>query len=196
MYHLCLSQYWDTTTKTCAQKKSYNAACVFSTNPVLDQCDTDLSCSISKCKKTAGSNCTSNDECSSFSCLAGKCMSLINDTVILSSDNQMKLVNLIGRPDKIFRLCYRASRDGWRGQDFHDHCNYIPNTLTVIRATTGSIFGGFINGRWDSRSLYISDPYSYIYTLTNPSNSSAVMKMKNADGANAFHTPDSYGETF
>jgi hypothetical protein len=122
-------------------------------------------------------------------------MSLINDTVILSSDNQMKLVNLIGRPDKIFRLCYRASRDGWRGQDFHDHCNYIPNTLTVIRATTGSIFGGFINGRWDSRSLYISDPYSYIYTLTNPSNSSAVMKMKNADGANAFHTPDSYGET-
>jgi hypothetical protein len=108
----------------------------------------------------------------------------------------MKLANLIGRSDKIFRLCYRASRDDWRGQDFHDHCNYIPNTLTVIKAKTGSIFGGFINGQWDSRRLYISDPYSFIYTLTYPNDFSAVMKMKNADGAYAFHTPDRISETF
>ena len=107
----------------------------------------------------------------------------------------MKLVNLIGRPDKIFRLCYRASRDGWRGFDFHDHCNYIPNTLTVIKATTGYIFGGFINGRWDSRGTYNSDNFSVIYTLTNPSNAPAVMRMKNTDGTNAFFNPEAYGET-
>ena len=98
--------------------------------------------------------------------------------------------------DKIFRLAYRASRDGWRGFDFHDHCNGLYNTLTVVRSTTGFIFGGFLNARWDSRSTYNSDPYSFIYTLTNPSNSPAVMKMKNTDGANAILTEQSYGEKF
>ena len=53
-----------------------------------------------------------------------------------------------------------------------------------------------ISATWNLCDLYISDPYSYIYTLTNPSNSSAVMKMKNADGANAIYTEQSYGEKF
>ena len=118
------------------------------------------------------------------------------DSVILSSTNQINLLNLTGRMDKIFRLAYRASRDGWRGFDFHDHCNGLYNTLTVVRSTTGFIFGGFLNARWDSRSTYNSDPYSFIYTLTNPSNSPAVMKMKNTDGANAILTEQSYGEKF
>ena len=120
----------------------------------------------------------------------------MNDTVILSSDNQMKLVNLIGRSDKIFRLCYRASRDGWRGFDFHDHCNGFYNTLAVVKATTGFILGGFLNARWDSRGTYNSDQFSLLYTLTNPSNTPAVMKMKNADGTCAIHTEQSYGEKF
>ena len=108
---------------------------------------------------------------------------------------QAALLSLIGKMDKTFILAYRASHNGWRGFDFHDHCNFIPNTLTVIKATTGSIFGGFINGRWDSRNTWNSDPYSFIYTLTNPSNSPAVMRMKNTDGTNAFFNPEAYGET-
>ncbi len=103
---------------------------------------------------------------------------------------------MTGKMDKIFRLCYRASRDGWRGFDFHDHCNGLYNTLTVIKPTTGYIFGGFLNARWDSRGSYNSDQFSLLYTLTNPSNTPAVMKMKNADGANAIYTEQSYGEKF
>ena len=109
---------------------------------------------------------------------------------------QAALLGLIGKMDKTFILAYRASHNGWRGFDFHDHCNFIPNTLTVVRATTGYIFGGFINGRWDSRGTYNSDNFSVIFTLTNPSNNPAVMRMKNTDGANAFYTGETYGETF
>ena len=117
------------------------------------------------------------------------------ESVILDSANQTKLISLINKTDKVFRLAYRASRDGWRATDFHNHCNFIPNTLTVIKSTTGYIFGGFINGQWNSYSqLYNSDPFSFLYTLTNPSNTPAIMKMKNSDGAYAFHTDDRYGK--
>jgi hypothetical protein len=117
------------------------------------------------------------------------------DSAILSTLDQNNLLSLINKTDKVFRLAYRASRDGWRSTDFHNHCNFIPNTLTVIKSTTGYIFGGFINGQWNSYSqLYNSDPYSFLYTLTNPSNTPAVMKMKNSDGAKAFFTHDGYGK--
>jgi hypothetical protein len=116
------------------------------------------------------------------------------DSAILSSTDQANLLNLIQKSDKIFRLAYRATRNGWRGFDFHDHCNFIPNTLTVIKSTKGYVFGGFINGRWNSYGTYNSDPYSFLYTLTNPSNIPAVMKMKNSDGAYAFYTNENYGK--
>jgi hypothetical protein len=147
-------------------------------------------------KKAMGIACTDNFECISNTCLVGICNSLITamDSAILSSTDQANLLNLIQKSDKIFRLAYRATRNGWRGYDFHDHCNFIPNTLTVIKSTTGYVFGGFINGRWNSYGTYNSDPYSFLYTLTNPSNIPAVMKMKNSDGANAFLTHDSYGK--
>jgi hypothetical protein len=182
------------------QKKLFNATCSVNAtiNPALDQCDNGLTCTDSRCKKLEGASCVSNDDCQCNRCSSGKCKSLITamDSVILSSTNQINLLNLTGRMDKIFRLAYRASRDGWRGFDFHDHCNGLYNTLTVVRSTTGFIFGGFLNARWDSRGTYNSDPYSFIYTLTNPSNSPAVMKMKNTDGANAIYTGDSYGKKF
>jgi len=116
------------------------------------------------------------------------------ESVILDSANQTKLMSLINKTDKVFRLAYRASRDGWRASDFHNHCNFIPNTLTVIKSTTGYIFGGFINGQWNSYGYWNSDPNSFLYTLTNPSNTPAVMKMKNSDGAKAFFTHDDYGK--
>ncbi len=125
----------------------------------------------------------------------GLCKAKSNlESVILDSANQTKLISLINKTDKVFRLAYRASRDGWRASDFHNHCNFIPNTLTVIKSTTGYVFGGFINGQWNSYGTYNSDPYSFLYTLTNPNNTPAVMKTKNSDGAYGFLTYDHYGK--
>ena len=46
-----------------------------------------------------------------------------------------------------WNLCYRASRDGWRGQDFHRHCNDIGPTVVLIKVNK-YIFGGYSDQTW------------------------------------------------
>jgi len=45
-------------------------------------------------------------------------------------------------------LLYRASRDGWRGQDFHSRCDNKGATVTVIKCTGGFVFGGYADRPW------------------------------------------------
>ena len=48
-----------------------------------------------------------------------------------------------------WNLCYRASRDGWRGQDFHSHCDDKGPTIVLVKAND-CIFGGYTDQHWDS----------------------------------------------
>ena len=64
---------------------------------------------------------------------------------------KIQLVNLCEFPfGKKWVLKYRASRDGFRSIDFHSKCDGIANTLTVIKAKTSNIFGGFTEQKWNS----------------------------------------------
>ena len=60
--------------------------------------------------------------------------------------------------DQKWDLKYRASRDGFKSTDFHSHCDGIANTLTVIKAKSGNIFGGFTEQEWRSNSEWITNP--------------------------------------
>lgn len=46
--------------------------------------------------------------------------------------------------DKKFRwkLCYRATRDGWKAGDFHRKCGDVEPTLILVKCGT-NVFGGF-----------------------------------------------------
>ena len=46
-----------------------------------------------------------------------------------------------------WNLCYRASRDGWKGSDFHNHCDDKGPTVVLIKAN-GYIFGGYTDQDW------------------------------------------------
>ncbi len=46
-----------------------------------------------------------------------------------------------------WNLCYRASRDGWRGQDFHRYCDNKGSTVTLVKANN-CIFGGYTDQNW------------------------------------------------
>ena len=48
-----------------------------------------------------------------------------------------------------WNLCYRASRDGWRAQDFHRHCDNKGPTVVLVKAND-SIFGGYTGQSWMS----------------------------------------------
>jgi hypothetical protein len=46
-----------------------------------------------------------------------------------------------------WNLCYRASRDGWGGQHFHQHCNNKGPTVVLIKVNN-YIFGGYTDQNW------------------------------------------------
>ncbi|CAB4026162.1 tripartite motif-containing 2-like isoform X3 [Paramuricea clavata] len=48
-----------------------------------------------------------------------------------------------------WNLCYRASRDGWRANDFHKHCDNKGPTVVLVKAND-CIFGGYTDQNWDS----------------------------------------------
>lgn len=47
-----------------------------------------------------------------------------------------------------WRLCYRASEDGWSAEDFHTSCNDKGPTLTLVQVEE-NIFGGFSGQSWE-----------------------------------------------
>ena len=51
-----------------------------------------------------------------------------------------------------WNLCYRASRDGWSGQDFHQHCDNKGPTVVLIKANN-CIFGGYTDKNWGGMSV-------------------------------------------
>jgi hypothetical protein len=81
---------------------------------------------------------------------------------------QNQLLKLCELPqDQKLELKYRASRDGFKASDFHIKCDGIGNTLIVIKAKSGNIFGGYTEQKWHSRGGFVTDPNAFIFSLVN-----------------------------
>lgn len=48
-----------------------------------------------------------------------------------------------------YKLIYRASEHGEDAEDFHERCDEIDGTLTIIKTKEGNIFGGYTSLSWD-----------------------------------------------
>ena len=90
------------------------------------------------------------------------------DSNIMNIELQKQLVNLcefsVGQE---WDLKYRASRDSFKSTDFHSKCDGIANTLTVIKAKSGNVFGGFTEKEWHSSCGFVTDPNAFIFSLVN-----------------------------
>ena len=63
---------------------------------------------------------------------------------IMNIELQKQLVNICEfSVGQMRELKYRASRDGFKANDFHRKCDDIANSITVIKVTSGNVFGGF-----------------------------------------------------
>ena len=60
----------------------------------------------------------------------------------------------------IFKLVYRASRDGDSAEEFHKRCNDIGANITLVKTDKDIKFGGFTNFDWDIQNKET--------TITNP----------------------------
>ena len=56
--------------------------------------------------------------------------------------------------------CYRASRDGWKEQDFHRHCDNIGPTVVLVKAS-GCIFGGYTDQDW--KGMYMAFIFNALF---------------------------------
>lgn len=100
-------------------------------------------------------------------------------TNILNDKDKAQLDELIGFKKCKWKLVYRASRDGFGSRNFHQKCDQIRNTLTVIKSQNEDIFGGFTSETWSpipeadcifqpsKGGIYKEDPIAFIFSLKN-----------------------------
>ena len=71
-----------------------------------------------------------------------------------------KLRSLIGK-DFVWTLCYRASRDGWKAQVFHNLCDKKTPTVILVKVRE-NIFGGYADQNWQGRYFKPAAHESYL----------------------------------
>jgi hypothetical protein len=109
---------------------------------------------------------------------------------------QNQLANLCKFPfGRKWELKYRATRDGFKACDFHSHCDVISNTLTVIKAKSWNIFGGFTEQEWHSDCEFVADPKAFLFSLVNKEEKPFKIHCSN-EGEQAIDCNSNYGPCF
>ena len=91
-------------------------------------------------------------------------------STILNNDMIQDLKQLCEIELDKWTLVYRASRDGFKAENFHSTCDGISNTLTVIKSTNGNVFGGYTEQQWNLEGGTVTDPKAYLFSLINKKN--------------------------
>jgi hypothetical protein len=126
--------------------------------------------------------------------IIGKLFNLktINSFILLH--RQKELMELCEFPvDQKWNLIYRATQDGFRANDFHSKCDNKPNTLIIIKVTSGCVFGGYTEKDW-SGTGYKEDPNAFIFSLINLTH--RPIKMRCTLSAHAIYCSTIHGPVF
>lgn len=67
---------------------------------------------------------------------------------------------------------------GFGASQFHAKCDNIPKTLTVIKATSGHIFGGYTEATWDQSLMWKRDEKAFIFSMRNKMNKPVKVNVK------------------
>ena len=103
------------------------------------------------------------------------------DSKIIQNEDEIIFVKKeiekkFGKINKM-KLLYRATRDGDSNDKFHSICDNIPNTLMIVKTTTGYKFGGFTSTGWKcdkGKAIYDKNAFCFsinlnkIYNIINP----------------------------
>ena len=65
-----------------------------------------------------------------------------------------------------FKLIYRGSVDGKSSSSFHQKCDGIGNTISIIKSNTNYIFGGYSTNKWTENAFsWICDDLILLFFL-------------------------------
>ncbi|CAJ1333123.1 unnamed protein product, partial [Effrenium voratum] len=93
-------------------------------------------------------------------------------SALLSADDAMTLTTWIsagGDAAVHLKLLYRASRDGFSAQAFHQKCDAHGPAVVIARSQAGYIFGGYTDTAFDSSGGYRQCSRSFLFHLSGPS---------------------------
>lgn len=97
--------------------------------------------------------------------------------MIINNENLLQKLNELLKNknfnNKQWSLLYRSSRDGCKASDFHSLCDNKPRTLTIIKAISGNIFGGYKNL---ATNVNLNDNDSFIFSLVNKENRALIFE--------------------
>lgn len=121
-------------------------------------------------------------------------------SLILTNKQPLDLLKLCEfNSNHSFKLCYRASQDGFGSNEFHLKCDGISNTLTILKASKSEfIFGGFTSAIWESceSGIFKSDPNAFLFSLTNKDNQPCKMNIEIDRNQYAIYCNSKFGPTF
>ena len=96
-----------------------------------------------------------------------------------------------------FNLLFSTHRDNYTSKSFHDNCDGVSPTITIVMDTNGNKFGGYTTSSWGesntgSGSYYARDTDAFIFNL------SKRLKYVQPDkfGKNSIYRSNSYGPVF
>ena len=70
------------------------------------------------------------------------------DSKIINVDQYQKLKKLLPKEPNSFELLYRASDNQFLAKKFHEKCDGIENTVTIVETEFGKIIGGYTPLKW------------------------------------------------
>ena len=121
----------------------------------------------------------------------------MNFSTILNTRSMRDLNNLCELQLENWSLLYKATRDGFSAGNFHRKCDNVDNTLTIVKVTSGNIFGGFTVKKWSSNNQFVSDSNAFIFSLINQENNPFKAKIKCSNkGQNAIYCSSKCGPVF
>jgi hypothetical protein len=110
------------------------------------------------------------------------------------------LTEFVGQQYLPSNLLYKASRDGWFANVFHERCDDKGATLVIAKSEYGNIFGGFSKMDWGGKHIsfkgFITDPNAFLFSLTDgQGREPVVLKLKSPSSAmqNDFRAGPCYG---
>jgi hypothetical protein len=105
---------------------------------------------------------------------------------LLCTDYQMRLNDFYGNAKQKWELIYKATKDGFRAEDFHRCSDNKGPTMTIIQAQIGGyLFGGYAEISWNCDNKYKFDPAAFLFTLKNPHGIQPTKFSKNPNGKNS-----------
>ena len=104
--------------------------------------------------------------------LKEKSKEIINSSIINYDDynfilNRIKEDEIFKNKSIKFKLLYKATKDGDSQNTFHQKCDGISNTLTIVHTTQNLKFGGFTTAKWNNQDREEKDDHAFCFNLNN-----------------------------